>query len=299
MAILREANLHPIPIKGTDFALHYYDEAYLRPMVDIDLFFLNLSEAERAYDILVSEGYACREPTRGGDRWLWSRHLPEQQKPKDTHHVELHGGLIFSPRDRRHQKERILLDGLEKVQYNSHTFDVLSPEASVIFALAHTFERHAADPPRLISLYDVLSILKKKGSQFKWDRLYHLARESGFSKTVAYGLSAEKEYLDAPVPEEVIQRFEQSSGAGDARPRLSLTRQAVLSFQEGEAFLNSANLTTTFRRLLFMIFPSKEFIRYRYPNKRRIPIVLLYPYRWWIQYLKLFSLVLERLKPTG
>jgi len=295
---LCKANLHPMPIKGTDFAVHYYEELYLRPMVDVDLFFLDLSEAEKAYDLLLSRGYLCREPSRGGDRWLWSRHLPEQQKPQDQHHIELHGGLIFPPRDRRHQKERILLRELKELQYNSYPLKVLSPEAAVIFTLAHTFERHVPDTPRLISLHDVLAILKKQGSQFDWDRLQYLARESGFSETTAFGLAAAKKYLNAPVPGEVLPKLAPFSSGRESWPPLSHSRQTILSQQECTSFSQSLNSLTAFKRLLFMAFPSKDFMRYRYPNKNHVPLLFLYPYRWGIQCIRLISLMAEKLRTT-
>ena len=293
---LSKTNFHPMPIKGTDFAVHYYEEPYLRPMVDVDLFFLDLSEAEKAYELLLSRGYLCREPSRGGDRWLWSRHLPEQQKPQDQHHVELHGGLIFPPRDRRHQKERILLKELKELQYNSYPLKVLSPEAAVIFTLAHTFERHVADTPRLISLHDVLAILRKQGSQFDWDRLQYLARESGFSETTTFGLTAARKYLNAPVPDEVLSKLTQFSPGSDSWPSISRSRQTILSQQEFVAFSQSLNILTAFKRLLFMAFPSKDFMRYRYPEKNHLPLAFLYPYRWRIQCIKLISLMAEKLR---
>ena len=295
IAILQEANLHPIPIKGTDFALHYYEEPYLRPMADIDLFFSDLSEAEKGYDVLVSKGYECREPTRGGDRWLWSRHLPEQQKPGTKHHIELHGGLVFPPRDRRHQKERILLKELIQLQYNSYPLKVLRPEAAVVFTLAHTFERHVAETPKLIWLHDILAILKKQGPHFDWDRLQFLAQESGFSETTAFGLAAAKKYLDAPVADEVLTKLTLfSSGRKGKVPH---SQQTILSHQECIAFSQSLNTLTAFKRVLFMIFPSKDFMRYRYPNKEHIPLLFLYPYRWGIQCMKLISFMAEKLRP--
>jgi len=295
---LFKADLHPMPIKGTDFAVHYYEEPHLRPMVDVDLFFLDLSEAEKAYDLLFSRGYLCREPSRGGDRWLWSRHLPEQQRPGDRHHIELHGGLIFPPRDRRHQKERILLKDLKELQYNSYTLKVLSPEAAVIFTLAHTFERHVPDTPRLISIYDALAILKRQGSQFDWNRLQYLARESGFSETTAFGLVAAKKYLDAPVPDEVALKLAPLYSGKESWPPISHRRQTILSQQECIAFSQSLNSLTAFKRLLFMIFPSKDFMRYRYPNKNHVPLLFLYPYRWGIQCIRLISLMTEKLRAT-
>lgn len=293
---LFKANFHPMPIKGTDFAVHYYEEPHLRPMADIDLFFLDLSEAEKAFDLLLSRGYLCREPSRGGDRWLWSRHLPEQQRPGDRHHIELHGGLIFPPCDRRHQKERILLRDLKKLQYNSYPLKVLSPEAAVIFTLAHTFERHVAETPKLIWLHDILAILKKQGSQFDWDRLQFLARESGFSKTTAFGLAAAKKYLDAPAAEGVLPKFAPFSSGRESWPPMSHRRQTILSQQECIAFSQSLNLVTAFKRLLFMIFPSKDFMHYRYPNKNHVPLLFLYPYRWGIQCIRLISLIAEKLR---
>jgi hypothetical protein len=294
--ILSRSNLHPMPIKGTDFAVRYYEAPYLRPMVDIDLFFSDLSEAEKAYDLLLSKGYLCCEPTRGGDRWLWSRHLPEQRRPRDQHHIELHGALIFPPRDRRHQKERILLRELEELQYDSCPLKVLRPEAAVVFTTAHTFERHAADTPRLISLYDVLAVLKKQGSPFDWDRLQFLAQESGFSQTTAFGLTAAKKYLSAPVPDEVLTKL--ISFSPGRRAQVAHSRQTILSQKECIAFSQSLNTLTAFKRLLFMIFPSKDFMRYRYPNREHIPLLFLYPYRWWIQCFKLISFMAEKLRPA-
>ena len=293
---LSRESLHPVLIKGSHLALCYYERPYLRPMADIDLLFLDLRDAERAYALLFSQGYLCRDPSRGGDRWLWSRHLPELQAPQARHHhVELHGSVVYSPRDRRHLQERVLLEPLDSIAYGLYRLHAPIPEAAVIFALAHELVRHAADPPRMIVLHDVCAILQKLGPRFDWNRLLHLARESGFADSTASGLSAASRYLGVGVPEQILNELEQGKRIPSASHRVGPSQQAKLTQLELASYLHVRSLRLLLQKLGHMLFPSHEYMRVRYPQAKGVPLAFLYPYRWLIQIAKVTSFLVESL----
>lgn len=280
IALLLRTGLRPMPIKGIHMGLRFYAEPTLRPMSDVDLLFTDPTDGTRAHGLLLESGYIPKEVNRGGDPWLWSRHLPEVECPRTKVRVEIHGGLLYAPLDRRHVHERALLENPDSVEYAGASLPLLAPESAAVLALAHMFQRHAAEEPRLVALVDVEAILEREGGRFDWDRLVTLAKESGFAGPVLLGLRGAAEVLNLPVPSEAIRALAASAPApGWGNPR----GQTVHSREEWAALRHSIRPVA---RAFRMLVPSRDFMRWRYPDKARWSSLLLYPYRWAIQFRK-------------
>ena len=288
----------PIPIKGTHVGWAYYSRPHLRPMSDIDLFFTDLTEAEKACQILMTAGYSPCETVRGGSPWLWNRHLPELASPRTKIRIELHGGLIYAPRDSRSHRERVLVEDLRPLAYGGHTLRTLSPEAAMVYLLAHEFERHAADEPKMQALFDVAAIVQSCKDNLDWERLHDLAIRSGFAGPVLAGLRAARQFAHAKVPEELLTRLSaRDREAAKVLKEGANHRQATLSRQAVEAIVHTNGFATLVQKLFYMIFPSAGFMRFRYADKANVPVLALYPYRWAVQLRKLYSLVFFGRRP--
>jgi hypothetical protein len=288
VALLRGAGLTPMPIKGTHLAQRFYAGAALRPMSDIDLLFTDLREGAHAHRLLHEAGYVPKEASRGGDPWHWSRHLPELECPRTKVRVEIHGGLIYAPLDRRHVHERALLENLDSAEYAGSSLPVIAPESAAVLALAHMFQRHAADEPKLSALLDVQTILQKEGSQFNWSKLTAVAYVSGLAEPVLTGLCAGQKILDLAVPVDVTEELARLVPASTSR---GAPRKVVLDAQEWDALRHS---TRPVARAFHMLCPSHDFVVQRFPEKAHWPLLVLYPYRWAIQLGKVPSLLSSR-----
>jgi hypothetical protein len=282
VSTLVTGGLHPVVLKGPALALRFYAEPYLRSFVDIDLLFTARREAEEAYALLQAAGYVAQEQVRGGDPWLWSRHLPELRHSERLLRVECHGGLVFPPRDRRHARERVLLADLDELELGACCAQALSPEASVISAFAHAFVRHAGEALPLTVLLDADAIIRKQGGSFRWKRLTGLAEEAGFAPATAAGLEACGEFLGLQVPDSVVDWCR--GALADAPLGFAPgSLQRVRSAGHLSGILHADTLCGAVSMVFFSTFPTPAFMRWRYRDKARWPLVMLYPYRWTIQ----------------
>jgi Uncharacterised nucleotidyltransferase len=282
--------LRPVLLKGAALARRVFDEPYLRPFGDIDVFFSDRAEAERAHALLREAGYAPLEQTRGGDPWLWSRHLPQQRNPERILDVECHGGLIFPPRDRRHRRELALLQDLDRLDLGPCCAFALCAEAAIVHGFAHAFVRHGDEPHALSVLLDGDAVIRKQGARFRWDALTGLASESDFAAATAMGLAACLSVLGTPIPNAVMawcRATLASTGvhppSGDPQPRRSAGHLS--------GFVHADSLGGALSMLFHSTFPAPAFMRFRYPTKARWPLPLLYPYRWTVQAGKTMSLM--------
>ena len=289
VSALVATGLHPVVLKGPALALRFYAAPHLRPFSDLDLLFTDRAEAERAHAVLRAAGYVLQEQPRGGDPWLWSRHLPEVKHPGRLLHVECHGGLAFPPRDRRHARERVLVAELDQLDFGGCRAHVLAPEASVINAFAHAFVRHAGEPLRLTVLLDADAVIRKEGVSFRWERLTGLAAEAGFARATAMGLEACGELLGVSIPDTVAAWCRNVLAGGRVRSRVH-GLQRVRSAGHLSGILHADTPGGALSMLFFSTFPTRAFMRWRYPEKARLPLVMLYPYRWAVQGRKAMSL---------
>lgn len=291
---LAGADLCPILLKGCHVGPRYYEAPYLRPTTDVDLLFTDLAQAERAFGLLRAGGYVPMDPVRGGSPWLWSRHLPELRNPETGVRVEAHGSLLFAPTDRRDGPTRLLLENPEEIPVGARRAFALRSEAAILYALAHAFERHAADVPRMTSLLDTAMIAKERGERLDWPLLEDLARRSGLAGPAALGLWAAREFAGAAVPGSVITAL--AAGAGPST--LALGEGRTSARQSLQALRNAKGPGVLLRKLFYVLFPAPAYLRARRPEDRR-PLPLLYLALWARQVGKLAGLARARAERAG
>ena len=275
LGLLAAGGHAPVLLKGLHLAHCYYEAPHLRPMSDMDLLFPDLAEAEEVQRVLAGHGFTSPYPVSSGSPWDAQYHLPTLRDPQNGALVEIHGSLIFAPRDRRWRAMRPLLEGLEEIPGLPGRCFGLAPEANVVFLLAHMFEQHSAEPPRLVALADVAAVAEKTGPAFGWERLGALAAGCGCAVPVARGLALAREYLGLPVPEPLLERLEQA--AGDDLPYTLETRSANIALQK---LGNARNPLVALRMGLQLLAPPPAHLRQKYGERRHWPVALLYPYRW-------------------
>jgi hypothetical protein len=281
--VLAGERLVPLLLKGAHLAPAYYGDVHLRPMDDVDLGFWDLDEARRAFDSLRQAGYDAEEQGLKGDPWAYDQHLAVLTHPRTRAQVEIHGSLIYAPRDQRWQRAAVLLEEREGASILGKNVWVLKPEANVVYLLAHLLVHHEAVPPTLIHIWDVGLILEKERGRFDWDRLVRLADHSGFGRSTALGLSMVRDVLGCEIPEKTLQVLGLEHGEQGTAQITGTFREELQTKRVLGQIAHARGVFGPVVMAFHMAFPPRAFLRERYPDKQHWPRPLLYPYRWGLQ----------------
>lgn len=291
--LLLSGGFRPLLLKGADLALRYYPEVHLRPLSDLDLLFESPEEAEGAFALLQGAGYRREEEGIPQDFWALSQHLPVLHSPRAGFPVEVHGALLFSPRDRRWTGGgSALLQGPRDFTWQGRALRGLAPEALAVHLCAHTWLQHAGDPPKAVVLFDLQAVLEREGPGFSWEGLMERASAAGAAGAVARGLGLLAEDLSVPVPPEVLEKL---AAEGGGEPLLRLPPEAAGTENLLRRLL-LGGLGPGFLSALRVLFPRGAYMRERYPDRRGWPLWALYPARWVEQMGKLGRWALARWK---
>lgn len=285
--------LTPCLLKGAHAALAFYPAPHLRPMSDVDALFTDLSQADRAFDLLKTMGYEETAVELGGDPWATHHHLTALMNFSTGFTVEVHGSMIYAPMDQRAVALKCLWENMAELSVNGRKAYGLSPEAFVVITFAHALEAHGAVPPKFQALVDAAQVLKVTGEHFGWARLAEISVASGFAGSVAQGVQWTAELLKAPVPGGFAERLGGRSGAGKAGSGLAGDEYNNARFLE--SLRHAESLGASVQIVRHLVFPPRNWIRVRYPEKAAWPVFALYPYRWADQTRKVLRVIRARL----
>jgi hypothetical protein len=207
LAVLRDAGVPVIVLKGPVLARTLYPSPTLRPYSDIDLTVPEASVAA-AGDVLRAAGFqellyeaeAAREAHAGHVHEGASFHF-KFVEPRSGGLVELHGDplqLGLRPADEAGRWRRAVpVPGLDRAL-------MLSWEDQVIQLSVHA-HKHGFE--RLIWLKDLDLLLRTFGDSLNWGLVETVARAEGITASVWYALELASRLLGAPLPAEVRRRF--------------------------------------------------------------------------------------------
>jgi hypothetical protein len=291
LRLLVKADLRPIVLKGAHLAMRGYPEPHLRPFADLDVLFASLGEAERAQERLEEDGYMPLLPPPAGETWALLQHLPVLGHPRTGFPVEVHGSLIYPPRDARWLGGACkLLERREYFDFQGMSLESLSPEASVAYLCAHAFIQHKEEPPKAILAFDLASVLDRAGDAFDWVRLKEIALAGNFGECVHRGLAALGP-TGVAVPAEILAEL------APGREVRELTYQGELAQKVVEQVVNASGFLGGVRVVRQRLCPVADSLRVRYPHLTGWPTFALYPVHWAKQGAILLRWVLERQVP--
>jgi len=107
----------------------------------------------------------------------------------------------------------------------------------------------------------------------------------------ARGLLLLDSLLDFPVPETVVASL--NHGHYDSE---SLSPEAITSQKMVDQITHTQGLVGSLRLAFRVVCPPGAFMRFRYPDQARKPLLFLYLIRWWAQARKVFRLLYEKMR---
>jgi hypothetical protein len=194
----------------------FYPDPALRPSSDLD-FLVRSQDVAGALRVLAQEGYALGANMQR----LPLRVLLRLNCELIFHHERMAHVDLKWETGPAHYPFRIapemLWRSLGRTRMAGREVPCLSPEALLLFLCVHGTKHMWS---RLQWLGDVARLVRK---QLAWDVVLQLAEEAGCMRPLLLGLSLAHELLEAPVPEDILQRA-RAAQAVQARARQVVLR---------------------------------------------------------------------------
>lgn len=267
---LGETGIRFILLKGISLVSTVYNNLGLRSFVDIDLLVKkedlpalknkleNLNyKLQCPKKALLSERFGCAE-------WIFVREgfIPLDVRWQLCQYERFKGIIKFN--------ERQIFQDAAHFKMNNNQLLSLSKEdlflyLSMHFALVHKFSGFSW-------FYDLKAVIDYYGRDFDWGLLINKARKANLTTVLYYVLYFYKKFLDTDFPSEILRRMKPSfikrkliSSFMGQRNILSFIFSPKIGkrYYIGQVFLMDG-LFNIIRVSLKMLFPSKEWLLYRY-----------------------------------
>jgi hypothetical protein len=204
----RGAGVLAVPYKGPLLAAQAYGDFALRQFADLD-FAMRQKDLPRAAALLTADGYNAVFGTIGADEGTRPTHSEYQfVRPAGNVVVEMQTEvtLRYFPRpldfnSLEQRLTRVPLAGGETLSF--------SPEDTLILLAVHG-AKHFWE--RLLWIADIAELLQASGG-IDWPIAFSRAEEMGVKRILNLSLYVAHQTLDAPLPDDVIERVTRDAGA--------------------------------------------------------------------------------------
>ena len=279
---LAAAGITSLVIKGTALAYLLYEDPSQRVRGDTDLL-IQPENRERARDILLGLGFVTDTAVSGeviSYQHTYSLPVPEGGQ----HAIDLHWRINNSEvlASLLHYNE--LLEEAIAVPELCAQARAPGPLHAMLIACMHRAvhrqvpyfvddtEHYSAD--RLIWLYDI-HLLARNLSDDAWHRLVQCALAKGLASVTLDGLRSSVDHLGSPIPQFVLEEL-------DIHPGEEPPARYLAGSRLQRARLDFAALGSPRRRFCYLrelLAPPRAYMKARYPEAGKCPLVLLYLYR--------------------
>lgn len=208
--VIRTLSATGIPfilLKGAALLETVYSNPALRPMADIDLM-VPEDKADKAQQLVCGLGYhAVGSPEVQERTRREHRHLPTLVDQYTFAIFEVHSHIV-----RRDSPLRFDIAGFwgraREIPIAGVTAKILAPEHQVIhLAVNFLLDRRYRSDGALYQLCDLAETLRHYEAEFDWAFFERQTIGDGLHGPVYCGLSLAKRLLDAPVPQDILERL--------------------------------------------------------------------------------------------
>jgi hypothetical protein len=276
LTAFKKAGIDTIVLKGAFLAEEIYKNIGLRPMNDIDLL-IKEEDLQKAKIELVKLKYSATIifSTKFHEQFqtAWSEELPfiHQDKKID---IEIHWDI--EPRQNHYKVDinkfwnntkSVKIAGIETLTF--------APEDILQHLCLHVHKHvnlGSAPPARPLRDYcDIAEVTRYYNDTINWNYLLKSSKEYGIEEPIFQGLFISKEYFGALVPEDILSELEPVKSSisfekifkgltknNSNKNNLCLEMSYLVNLKTVKGIWNKS-------RIVFGdIFPSKEFMMYRY-----------------------------------
>lgn len=282
---LMEAGVDVVVLKGAALAETIYENIALRPMIDLD-FLVRQDQVSKAAQTLTSSGYSKDGRTNLASSLEYEHQVQFSKPGIEEIDVDLHWGLLGW----YYYIKAVPIDWLWRTARPANlagsTALILGPEAQLLHLCAHTTIDHSREKHRLLRQMDVAELIRFYEDELDWELFLDTAVCSNLIYPIQRVLPWVAKRLDAPVPENVLQRCQNMQPSASERRTLHLRHFAGRSFvQRALSDLTSIRSWPERFRYLYTFVLKKLFAppanlidRYQI----RHPILLPFFYIYWL-----------------
>lgn len=274
-AVLAEAQIPALWLKGAALAHTVYPQPSLRPMSDLDVM-VPLDRREQAVAVIEQLGFE-RHNLTGRDE---PHHYVYHGGPNRQVSVELH--WRFSPSILPDMDDlRWFWTQTQPLTFQNgapHTALMLRPEAHLLFLCSHATLQHGEGQLVLRQYLDIHLLIEK--TPIDWETLIDRAVHLKWTYAVERALTVTQEYFATALPDTVIATLrarrppdEDTRIINQLRAPESRLVRVIRSFRQSSP-------TDRRRELRWLILPPRHYMRTRYHIPARVPAWPYYPYRW-------------------
>jgi hypothetical protein len=271
LKMLRENGVDVIALKGVDLAENVYDHIALRLMSDADLL-IRREHVTRVSELMLAAGWRFGG---GLDHHLKRHYHISFASPNETQFIEMHWGFV--------RPESPFIFDIGKIWERAVPTPIagvdilkLSIEDGLLYLCVHLASNHGFRSG-LPALYDVAATIEKQKDAINWNALFEITAATGGQRCVALSLRLAKDWLAAPIPEDVLELFCDLEGFSE---RLELVSKLILEHTPMSSDLaklwGGKGLKEKTAAVLRNVFPPPGILAHDYPQHVNSPRIFLY-----------------------
>jgi hypothetical protein len=277
---LTAAGVPVILLKGTALAETVYGDAALRPASDIDLLVRQV-DMPTALNVLSSSGYQkAQADLYPGYVTTYGNQVTVVKVDGPKVPVELHWSLIRPP----YYQRTISMDWFWQTSRPLYIGDVstliLGPEAQLLHSCAHILQHGGCGKAKQIWLHDLAEMIHVHHARIDWDQLLVRAQAYDLVLPVQRALNRVSVGWNTPVPPTVLARLRALGPSRDeVRIHTVLTTARIRAQRIWAGLWDIPGRRSKLRYAWHTLFPSAEYMQYRYRVPHRLLMPLYYAYR--------------------
>lgn len=257
VAMLQQAGMPVLVLKGLPLALRYYRDAGLRPMRDMDLMVPEQHAAE-ANRLFESAGWRNIWPGRyqlGPHDWNFRQAVP--YAADDGREVDLHWHALYQATFPGADTD--FWASAERLEFEGLTVEVLCPSDELFHALVHGPTWNEVPPMRWVA--DAMTVMR--ASAIDWDRLLRLTGRLHVTLTMRAACEYLVRVFQAPIPPSMLSalaglpvdaaervEFERTQGPRRQQSLAHMARSIYSSYQRGARGRGALEKAAAFPRFL-------------------------------------------------
>lgn len=279
------AQIPALVLKGGALATTLYPDPALRPMSDLDLLVPRVHFAA-ADTLLRSLSFEPPLELHADFAPRLTNYRAYARRGKNPAHVELHWHLFKSPYYWHRVPMAWFWERAAEVEIQNQSVRVFTGEAQLVHLAAHFALHHRAE--RLLWSYDLARLIARERDALNWDMLLDAVERFGLVPAVRAALMQVEESWGVRPPDAAAARL--NGARSQWRDRAAY---ALMTAPRGEArfLLDAFSLPGVQAEAQFVwyhLFPSRAYLRKRYPARETQSTAWLYLWRFADGILKFF-----------
>ncbi|MDP4270785.1 MAG: nucleotidyltransferase family protein [Bacteroidota bacterium] len=283
--VFSKAGIEVIVLKGIYLTEWLYKDIGLRQLSDIDLL-IKEEKIEKSIEIMEKLGYKAAYPIDLSiflDKNFHSQHLPQMTYQGVA--VEIHFKILNSWETKSIDLETVWNRAIQTSIYGINVLSLNLTDLLIHLSL-HLDKHYRTNRVQFGWYADITNILEKYALKIDWNEIEEKCNTANCTKRFFLQIMLCHHFIGAIIPKDITNKYNYLVTTKESRlfDKLLIGKShksnRVSYYFSGLSQLSSIRAKSKY--LFHLLFPSKEFMMYRYPVKRQSLFFLYYPHRLFI-----------------